>query len=248
MKSSFAGRIVFAGALLTTTVAPAKDWYVDANYGNNEWDGSCKYADRDEDAKKGPKKWLSEAMLIPDLGENDVIHAARGVYNEGGSWDGDNTNRVDISKKIGLVADEGRDVTFIEGALSTDPGAETCGNGPGAVRCVKISTDKGAYLKGFTVCNGRTDKTKPNDWPDGGGCISVCGNSAVIDCIVTNGNSAYRGVIAGWGGGNHDRVPRLCAGNGECGEEYLYILRKDRFHQLHRFRTDIGGRHWRSHH
>lgn len=199
MKSSFAGRIVFAGALLSAAVAPAKDWYVDANYGNNEWDGSCKYADRDEGAKKGPKKWLSEAMMIPDLGENDVVHAAEGIYNEGEMWDGYNTNRVILAKAgLGLVADGRREKTIIEGAISSD---QECGNGAGAIRCVRFTGQK-SYVRGFIIRKGRTDALGSKTWEyAGGGAYSYTGGKAVdkvgrlVDCVLTNCNAAYRGVI-----------------------------------------------------
>ena len=199
MKSSFAGRIVFAGALLSAAVAPAKDWYVDANYGNNEWDGSCKYADRDEGAKKGPKKWLSEAMMIPDLGENDVVHAAEGIYNEGEMWDGYNTNRVILAKAgLGLVADGRREKTIIEGAISS---AQDCGNGAGAIRCVRFTGQK-SYVRGFIIRKGRTDALGSKTWEyAGGGAYSYTGGKAIdkvgrlVDCVLTNCNAAYRGVI-----------------------------------------------------
>lgn len=184
-------------ALAAFSVSAANDWYVDANYGNDEWDGSCKYADRDEDAKKGPKLTLKAAMEIPALANDDVVHAARGVYDKGEIWDDGVSNRVVISKNIGLVGDEGRDVTFIDGFISSE---QACGNGSDAVRCVKFTTAGKAYVKGFTIRNGRTQGVSEPTWNYGGGCVSVCGGTAVVDCIITNGNASYRGVIAGWSG------------------------------------------------
>ena len=36
----------------------AKDYYVDANNGNDDWDGTADYEHRDETINKGPRKTL----------------------------------------------------------------------------------------------------------------------------------------------------------------------------------------------
>ena len=166
-------------------------WFVDVR-GNDDWDGSCRYEDRDESASpvKGPKKTLQGSMKIVGLKKNDVVHAASGVYNEGGVLKSSGTsNRVEVVAGVGLVADGGPDVTVIEGAISTDPSAKN-GCGPGAVRCVHVNS--GAYVRGFTVRNGRTTYLAGTTSADYNGAgVYVWG--AVVDCVISNCWAGYRG-------------------------------------------------------
>ena len=166
-------------------------WFVDVR-GNDDWDGSCRYEDRDESASpvKGPKKTLQGSMKISGLKRNDVVHAAPGVYNEGGVLKSSGTsNRVEVVAGVGLVADGGPDVTVIEGAISRDPSAKN-GCGPGAVRCVHVNTD--SYVRGFTIRNGRTTYLAGSTSVDYDGA-GVYAWGAVIDCVISNCWAGYRG-------------------------------------------------------
>ena len=166
-------------------------WFVDVR-GNDDWDGSCRYEDRDESVSpvKGPKKTLQGSMRISGLKRNDVVHAAPGVYNEGGVLKSSGTtNRVEVAVGVGLVADGGPDVTVIEGAISQDPGAKN-GCGPGAVRCVHVNS--GAYVRGFTIRNGRTTYLAGSTSVDYDGA-GVYAWGAVIDCVISNCWAGYRG-------------------------------------------------------
>ena len=75
-KIRLAGVVValFSGALFAT------DYYVDANNGNDAWDGSS--ATRGE-GDVGPKQTLVAAMAISGLASGDVVHAAEGYYTNG---------------------------------------------------------------------------------------------------------------------------------------------------------------------
>lgn len=181
---------LFVGVSLAAVSLQARDWYVDANNGNDLWDGSCPFADRDESLLKGPLKTLQKAMGIPALADDDTVHAAEGVYSEGECWDGYNTNRLYVTKAIRIVADGAKERTVIEGALSD---AHTSGNGPGGVRCVYLNST-GASIRGFTIRKGRTDTCGDKAWQYAAGGVM---GGTVIDCVITNCNASYRGAVGG---------------------------------------------------
>ncbi len=64
-------------AALFTGAAGATDYYVDAENGNDAWDGSS--ATRGE-GDVGPKETLVGAMAISGLASGDIVHAAEGYY------------------------------------------------------------------------------------------------------------------------------------------------------------------------
>ena len=73
---------LFSGALFAT------DYYVDANNGNDDWDGTSATRGAGD---VGPKKTLVGAMAITGLGSGDVVHAAEGVYDEKEAWAADSS-------------------------------------------------------------------------------------------------------------------------------------------------------------
>jgi len=175
--------------LSSFTTTAGNMWFVDVR-GSDAWDGSAKYEDRDETASpvKGPKKTLQGSMAIVGLKAGDVVHAAPGIYNEGGkATSSGTTNRVEVIAGVGLVADFGPDVTVIEGAISEDPSAKN-GCGPGAVRCVHVGS--GAYVRGFTLRKGRTAVGTTTADFNGGGVYAW---GAVVDCVISNCWADYRG-------------------------------------------------------
>ena len=165
------------------------DYYVDAEHGNDSWDGTESYANRNEAKKIGPKKTLAASMLIPDLHASNIVHAAAGVYDS--FPEGYSTNsRVIVKEGVGLVADEGPSETTIVGASASEK-ADSNGNGPGAVRCVNVRS--GAYVKGFKLTGGRTSAgdESSNAAKSGGG--AYLNGGALIACEVTGNSCAYRG-------------------------------------------------------
>ena len=192
-------RIILSSVLsvvLAATLSAANDWYVnpDPALGNDAWDGS--QPTNDVGTLKGPKRTLAGAMAIEGLARYDTVHAARGIYNEGEIWGGNCSNRVVISlKDVGLVADEGKDVTVIEGAPdlreSDDGGKITNKCGSASVRGVYIS-GSGSYVRGFTIRNCYTGRENggSNAYGTGGGGYG----GAYIDCCITNCVAGYRGA------------------------------------------------------
>lgn len=163
----------------------SKDWYVDAVNGNDANDGFT---------AKRAKKTLAGAMAIPALKAGHVVHAAPGVYNEGVMAPQDTSchcsNRVVLAKGVGLVADQGPDVTTIEGHKSK---ANANGVGPDAIRCV-YGKDNTAYVRGFTLRNGSTPAVAyAHDTSAGGGAVA---GATAVDCVITNNTCGYRGGSA----------------------------------------------------
>ena len=167
------------------------DYYVDAEHGNDSWDGTESYANRNEAKKIGPKKTLAASMLIPDLHASNIVHAAAGVYDTFPE-DFSSNSRVIVKEGVGLVADEWPlKETIIVGAASASENADSNGNGPGAVRCVNVRS--GAYVKGFKLTGGRTSAgdESSNAAKAGGG--AYLNGGALIACEVTGNSCAYRG-------------------------------------------------------
>ena len=153
--------------------AEHNDWYVDVNGGDDGNNGYTKYQ---------AKRTLAGAMTNALLAAGDVVHAAAGVYNEGtmaASATSTLTNRVIVKAGVELRADEGADVTAIEGFIpekakwgTTDP-----------IRCATLGD--GATIRGFTLRNGMASlqqKTGTLYSNTGGG---LYGGTA-IDCVVSN--------------------------------------------------------------
>ncbi len=156
-----------------------KDWYVSptGNDTNKGYHKNC------------PRKTLVEAMKLATANAGHVVHAAAGIYDSGEAWAGSCSNRVVVTKGVGLVADEWplRE-TVIKGAADTTADADSNGNGPAAVRCAYVSS--GGYVRGFKLTGGRTDKGDKEGALGGGAYLS---SGALIDCEVTGVGSAYRG-------------------------------------------------------
>lgn len=170
----------------------ATDYYVDANYGNDAWDGSTPEIPTQATIDAGgvipgPRQTLQAGVDLAKK-SGDIVHAAPGVYDKGGEIFADNvSNRVYVTAAgVGIVADKGNAVTFVKGRFSTvDPG-NVCG--PDAVRAIRIK-GSGSYVKGFTICEGST--TAGGNYYGGG----LYGGAA-IDCVITNCATAYRGSAA----------------------------------------------------
>jgi len=165
-------------------------YYVDANNGNDLWDGSTDVVPTPEQQLlvpiPGPKKTLAAA--VKDRTSGDVVIAMPGVYKEGVSnpeaiGTATTLNRVTVPKGVTLQSRDGRDTTFIVGAKSDAPDATAAGLGTNATRCVSAS----GTVRGFTITGGCTFTGSIYGGGINGGTI--------IDCVVTNN------VCSGRGGG-----------------------------------------------
>jgi len=144
--------------------------------------------------------WSTAATNIQDAitasAVGDIVLVTNGLYATGGvSMDGVITNRVSINKAILVESVNGPNTTAIQGAW--DPNST---NGPGAIRCVWMTTN--SILGGFTVYGGAT-----RAYATGGQAVYGGGvwgpktnlNSAaspactVANCIIMSNAASYLG-------------------------------------------------------
>ena len=164
------------------------NWYVDAEHGNDANDGFT---------SETAKRTLAEVMTNTCLLAGDVVHAAPGRYAAGTMRESASAvvlNRVIVPSDVTLVADEGREATFIVGEAA--PEADANGLGEDAVRCVLLQPR--ARIEGFTITDGRTHGTEKSGTGHDGIAGGVYVNDAsrnqtttfVVGCDITNCTAA----------------------------------------------------------
>jgi hypothetical protein len=134
--------------------------------------------------------WDTAAHVIQDAidaaDSGDKVIVTNGLFNTGGRvTDGTLTNRVVIDKSLTVQSVNGPDFTTIEGHQVSG-----ITNGPGAVRCVQMTTN--TALIGFTITHGATDTNFDSDndvFAGGVRCLSF-NDSVLSNCVIIN-NSAY---------------------------------------------------------
>ena len=194
-------------AAAAVTLAYGADYYVDANYGNDAWDGTTAaipdQATIDAGGTiAGPRKTLHAMMSDERVVAGDTVWAAEGNYKEGGTVNGEGTtiNRVQVKGGVMLRASGSRDKTFISGANGTENKYTA-----GATRCVFFLSpvnEKDGYgiVKGFTIRNGRTapgrmvlnEKNEEEEVKEYGG--GTTGDGLVSECVFdANGDKPGRG-------------------------------------------------------
>ena len=94
-----------------SAAAFATDWYVDANNGNDGWDGTTAAIPSQEVIDQctaqsvpvpGPRKTLHAMMSDECVQPGDVVKAAEGDYNEGGDVNGSNVTSNRVQVKAGV--------------------------------------------------------------------------------------------------------------------------------------------------
>ena len=166
-------------------------FYADANNGSDDYDGTAAVWEGG-DSLVGPKKTLQAAVDLV-TSSYGIIYAAPGVYDEGGMYYGNVSNRVVLTGHyIGLIASGGPGSATIVGA----PDPDTGGLGPNAVRCVCTVNDY-TFVQGFVLTGGYSSSTTGSKYR----ASAYWSNSSktehqILDCIVSN-NVAQAGVTAG---------------------------------------------------
>jgi len=142
-----------------------------------------------------------------------VIHVAPGRYgaktgtyaNEPGDYDTDSAKtglrasiNVPAGQTVMIIADEGPDVTFIEGA--PDPDSTNHGCGPNAIRAVALSGSANVAICNFTIRNGYSNGTTYSDkdiYKNAGAAgIGSSVSQHFWDCVFT-GNHGYSALSGG---------------------------------------------------
>ena len=207
MKSSWKGKLVmFVCSLFPAVTVTANVWYVDADNGNDVWDGTTATAPATDSpsGSAGPRKTLAKVMELASAG--DTIYAAEGNYNSGCILaDGNATsNRVVVKAGVLLAASGRRANTKISGALSNLPGSSR-GCNVNSVRAVFFAAPTaeeiaagfaGGVVRGFTIQQGRTVLSDKTSNSSGGG---VFGPGLVVDCDFSDNASNYQGGNAAGG-------------------------------------------------
>lgn len=189
--------IASSAVLCSLCVHAGKNYYVDAENGNDLWDGSTSVEPTPEqqllDPIPGPKKTLAAAMAIPGLTSGDIVYAAEGSYTSETMENSSALYRVVVPQGVRLIASGKAENTYIVGESSPvgTEGNDGLGNGPGAVRCAYL--DKNAHIIGFTLTGGRTPTTARGAACSGGAVYGTRAYNYVTDCIVSNNMAYYYG-------------------------------------------------------
>jgi hypothetical protein len=140
--------------------------------------------------------WATAAVTIQDAinvaSSGDPILVTDGVYQASGQVvDGTLTNRVAVSKALGVESVNGAASTIIEGNASV---------GDSAVRCVYLVS--GAELVGFTLTNGATSNDgDTSEEQSGGGAWCESSYSMLAGCVLAgnaanfSGGGVYQGAV-----------------------------------------------------
>ena len=181
----------------------ATTWYVDAENGNDDWDGKANFANAVPASNIGPKKTL--AVFTNLLASSDTIYAAPGWYTNGVAMVYTNNLpeklvRFYTTKSyISLIATGCATNTFIGGAPDPDvnQAKSPYGCGPKAIGAIKMKGGN-CLIKGFTICNGRGLTWEDKDFNYGAGGYFTS-TDRMVDCIVTNCVANRGGGIYGLG-------------------------------------------------
>ena len=232
------GTYIITGAATadgTVEVSPwlTKDWYVDVEDGVDD-------ANHPGFTPATAKHSLA-AILALATESGDTVHAAPGVYRDGEMQDaisGTTRCRANIPNNVTLVADEGPNVTVIEGAAAPDGDAR--GLGSGAMRCVSLNYN--STVKGFTLRGGRTSSEDAYSGRGGGvlGCngagytVMKVENCVISNCVAYNGGGIFRvtavksrlcgnkGVATSGGAIAHNAALYGCRVDGNFGRAIIY--------------------------
>lgn len=188
---AFGVRMLLAGLFAVSVPVigqGANVWYVDANNGNDLWDG--KSAVMDVDAGSGPKKTL--AAIASCTKAYDTVYAAPGYYSNDAVTVKGRLYRACVTNYASLVATSSAKDTFIVGAATTDvTQGDQYGNGPDAISGVYLY--KNSTLQGFTVTGGRTHTNADDSANDVGGGVCGISSAFVKECVISNNACSYRG-------------------------------------------------------
>lgn len=221
------GLIAAVAVMAVATTAYGADYYVDANNGNDAWDGTTATIPDPATIEAGgtiagPRKTLHAMMSDARVVAGDTVWAAEGDYKEGGTVNGSlkTINRVQVKGGVMLRASGAREATFISGANGD---AGTYSNG--ATRCVFFlapsqSSDGYGIVKGFTIRKGRTCA---DDGTDGYGGAST-GTGLMVECDFQSNACWDKSRGGTMNGGYAIRCKFTSASNGYQGYNAAWVI------------------------
>ena len=223
MKRMSVVRLALVMLASAATQSFATTWYVDAENGNDDWNGQADFANAVPASNIGPKKTL--AVFTNLLANSDTIYAAPGWYTNGVAMVYTNNLpeklvRFYTAKSyISLIATGCATNTFITGAPdeTVKQTASPYGCGPKAIGAIKM-TGGHCLVKGFTICNARglTWEDKSFNYGAGGYFTTT---DKMVDCVVTN-------CVANRGGGVYQLGYALrCRFTGNYGANGSHAMR-----------------------
>ena len=196
MKHTLATLFAFAAA---AALADPATYYVDER-GNDAWDGTASYDDRDETVSpvKGPKQTLkAAATLVTATSSADEVGDTIYIY-PGDYRNADSTPAYCASLPAGcrLVGVGDKLQIRIHGSGTSWDARETEATSSGRKRCLYLGN--WTLVKGVTLRDGRHNSN--------GGCCS--GGGFIVDCFITEN---YSGGSSGQGGAlSKGAVPVRC--------------------------------------
>ena len=174
-------------------------YYADAEHGNNDWDGTTDYENRDESLLKGPKKTLQAAHDVAAKGSESagypIVLVAPGTYNSNVTnvyYDDKEMaypckRRLTVTKGIGFIATAGAERTFIVGARDQ---STSNGCGPDAVSGVYFNYSAYgtvfSFMQGFTITGCYHPSTQTKLCQRAAFCTSSSQYAYVLDCVISN--------------------------------------------------------------
>ena len=178
----------------------SKVLYVDDEKGSDtDCDGTLAEPDG---AGRGPYKTINKATASVLQDVYTVVYVAPGTYDEGEyEWGSGVTPKVRVivpsKRRLRVVATSTTEPTVIMGAAdTTSETRDAIGNGPNAVRCIRVQGDATCCFQGFTITDGHTDSSSVSTTSYKGGGAFMCESGKkcwLMDCIVTNNFSANGG-------------------------------------------------------
>ena len=196
-------KLLVAVVVACAFAAFANEWYVDADNGNDLWDGTSSNHVGEAESTVGPRKTLKGAMEIPTLAANDTVWLLPGNYNEGVMPYFDetpklamvyaSTNRCFITKPgLKIRSTGGKAVTFVTG--EKDLVESTFSKTYGGIRCFLIAAEApGVVIEGLTIQTGYAPYKQVVPYSYGGGVLDQSKSCWVIDCTITGGRSSRGG-------------------------------------------------------
>ena len=174
-----------AAVCAALTSSAATTWYVDADNGNDAWNGQAALADAVPASGIGPKQTLAAFTNL--ISKGDTIYAAPGWYTNGVA----ETQFRFFSDKgnVSLISTGCATNTFIGGVVDDTVNQTSSPYGCGSKSIIPLKMiGNNNLVKGFTICNGR-----PRAWGSGnanyGGGATFSGHGSgdrLVDCVVTN--------------------------------------------------------------